>query len=179
MRLDAAMPALVMQRSHVDLFGPLRELLVVLERNADDAADHLHRILRRDRRDQIRAAERRDRVEQRVDDRAHERGVPTVEHRRPERVRDEVAVLAVLLAVHREDEVAHVLADDLAVDRAGEGLPIAQHLLGVRVAGHVEARPRVEARALEADDLVVLTGRVPTWRRAGRSPIPPSLIGCA
>ena len=63
----AAMPALGRQRTGVDLLGPLRELRGVLERHADDPADHLHRILRRDRRDEVGAPERRDRVEQPVD----------------------------------------------------------------------------------------------------------------
>ena len=66
--------------------------------------------------------------------------VPLLELRRAERVRDEVAVRAVLLAVHREDQVAHELADVLGVDRRRERLAVAQHLLDVVAAGHLERR---------------------------------------
>ena len=63
-RLAGRVAALGRHRAGVDLLGPLRELVGVLERHAGDPADDLHRILRGDRRDEIGAPERRDRVEQ-------------------------------------------------------------------------------------------------------------------
>ncbi len=65
----------------------------------------------------------------------HERLVPLLELRRAERLGDEVAVRAVLVAVHGEDEVAHELADVLGVDRRRERLGVAQHGLGVACSG--------------------------------------------
>ena len=84
-------------------------------------------------------------VEQRVDRRPHERLVPLLELRRAERLGDEVAVLAVLGAVHREDEVAHELPDVLGVDRRRERLAVAQHLLRVLVARDLERGARTHA----------------------------------
>ena len=164
------MPSLGSQRPGVDLLGPPRELRGVFERHARDAADHLHRIHRRDRRDEIGAPERRDRVEQPVDRRAHERLVPALELRRAERLGDEVAVRAVLGAVHREDEVAHELPDVLGVDRRRERVGVAEHGLGVRVAQHLVARARPEhPRARRDDRAVRLPGPRPRRRRAGRA----------
>ena len=100
-RLARRVPALGPQRTGVDVLRPLRELARVFERHAGDPADHFDRIARRHALDEVGAAERRDRVEQAVDRGTHERLVPPFELRRAERLRHEVAVLAVLLAVHR------------------------------------------------------------------------------
>jgi len=71
---------------------------------------------------------------------------PSLENRRAERVGHEAPVLAVLLASHGQDEVAHVPTDDLPLidDEKVEGSR--QDLFGVRVAGHVVAGPRIEVR---------------------------------
>ena len=114
--------------------APLRELRGVLERHARDPADDLHGIL--DRCDRLDRVQRRPSSDlRRAGGRswASERLVPALELRGAERLGDEVAVLAVLLAVHREDEVAHELADVLAVDRRRERLGIAQRDLSILV----------------------------------------------
>ncbi len=57
--------------------------------------------------------------------------VPLVELRGAERLGDEVAVLAVLLAVHADDELAHELADVVHVDGGGERLVVPERGVGV------------------------------------------------
>jgi len=109
----------------------LRELLGVVEWHADDPADDLHRVLGRDRGNEVGAPEGRDRVDQPADRRPDERLVPTLELRRAERLGDQIAVLPVLLAVHTHDELAHELPDVLRVDRGREALVVAQYRVGV------------------------------------------------
>ena len=109
---------------------------------------------------EVGAAERRDVVEQRVDHRTHERLVPLLELRRAEGLGDEVAVLAVLGTVHREDQVAHELPDVFGVDRRRERLAVAQHLLRVLVARDLVRRARTHAHpALARDDGTLRTAR--------------------
>ena len=89
--------------------------------------------------------ERRDRVDQPVDRRADERVVPLFELRGAERLGDEVAIRAVLVAVHPDDELAHELPDVFVVDRRRERLVVAQHRFGVVVAGDLIAVGRPTA----------------------------------
>ncbi len=78
-RFARTMPACRRHRTGVDLLGPLRELAGVLERHADDPADHLDGISGGDGLDEIGLAQRRDRVDESVDRGTHERVVPLFE----------------------------------------------------------------------------------------------------
>ena len=67
------------ERSGVDLLRPLVELRTVLDRHADDPADHAHRVARGDVAHEVGTAARRDLVEERLDRRADELVVPALE----------------------------------------------------------------------------------------------------
>ena len=98
----------------------------------------------------------------------------------PERVRDEVAVGAVLLAVHREDQLAHVLADVLRVDRRRERLAVAQHLLDVVPARDVvlrAVRERGRAAAVALEHRALGPGPLPHGVRLGGHEVEPLVLG--
>jgi hypothetical protein len=177
-RLRRRHPLLGEQRAGVDLLGPLRELRGVFERDARDAADHLHRVHRRDRGDEIGPAERRDQVEQAVDRRLDERLVPPFELRRAECLGHEVAVRAVLRAVHGEDEVAHELADVLGVDRRRERVGVAQHRFRVAVAEDLVAAALVAVhRGLLHDRAARPASALPRGVRLAVQPVDPGRLG--
>ena len=146
-----------------DAVGPVLEPLVVVDRHPEDAGDHLDRIAGRDVGDEIGATEGRDAIEQRLDRRLDQLGAPTLQCRRAERLGHEVAVVAVLLAVHADHRLAHDLTHELVVDRARVRDAIAQHRLDVVVAQHHERRAAF-----------VLTGRL---HRALRTQAAPQLVG--
>ena len=73
------------ERTGVDLLGPLVELHAVLERDADDAADHLHRVLRGDVAHEVGPAERRDRRRAASRCGPHQLGRPSARARTPGR----------------------------------------------------------------------------------------------
>jgi hypothetical protein len=136
------------------------ELGTVLERHSDDAADHLHRVLRRDGLYEVGTPGGRDVVEQPRDRRANQLRVPPLERRGPEGMRDEVAVGAMLAPAHRQDELAHELSDVLGIDGRRERPAVAQHPLHVLVAGHV-VRRSIHHPALGAHDRALAACALP------------------
>ena len=124
---------------------------------ADDPADHVHGVLGRDIAHEVGSSPRFDGVNERADGRPHEGLVPLLELGRPERSRDEVAIGAVLLAIHADDQLPHVLAHRGGVDRRREGSGVAQRALDVTVARDAETLaphgPRAHDRALRGSGL--------------------------
>ena len=151
-------------RDRRDAVGPVLEAGVVAHRDTDDARDHLYRVLRRDVTHEIGATGWCDAVEQLLDGRLDQLGPPSFECRSAERLGDEVAVVAVLLAVHAEHGLAHDRTHHLVVDGARERGGVAQHSLDVVVAHHHER--------------LALAGRTPDrLHRTGRASVLPHLVG--
>ena len=93
----------------------------------EDARDDANRERERQLANEVGAAERRERVDELVDDASHERLLPAREQLRPERGRDERAVRTVLGLVHRDHRVVEHRAHDLAEEPRRVRLVIAQH----------------------------------------------------
>ena len=121
-----------------DVVRPALEPVVVLDGNADDASDHLHGVPGRDITNEIGSPERRDVVEHAADRRRNQLVLPLREGRRPERLGDELAVVAVFIAVHADERLAHDRPDHLVMDRGGERLRVADDGLTVGVPEHHE-----------------------------------------
>ena len=100
-----------------ELDGPALELREVLLGEPEQPGDDPHGELECQLADEIGVAVGREAVDQLVDDRPDELGLPARQCLLAERVGDQVAVRAVLGVVHAEDHVAHHHADAGVVAR--------------------------------------------------------------
>ncbi len=122
-------PLVHVERPHV-------EPLVVLGGDPEDAGDDLDGESARDLGHQVDAGAAGQAVDEAVDGGRDELALPSCQRRGPEGVGDEVAIAAVLLAVHGQDHGAHDRSHGVGVDAAREPRGIAQHELHIRVPGH-------------------------------------------
>ena len=121
---------------------PALELLGIAFGESEDPGDHPHGKRERQPADEIGATERRERVDQLVDDSSDELVLPAGEELGAERRCNERTMGAVLGLVHRDHRVAEHRAHDLGEDLRRVGLVVAQHRHHLVVAEHVE--PRVD-----------------------------------
>ena len=170
-RRRSRQPGLRVERTVVDLLGPGSELLVVLERYAHDPADHLHRVVDGEVGNEVCPTGRPHRIEQSADDRLDQLGAPPFEVRPTEGRRHEVAVLAVLLAVERQDEVAHERPHEIAVDGRREGAPVPQDGCSVHVAQDMERAGVLPGLGLDRHDRAVPAGLGPHRMGLGGLPL--------
>src|SRR6202035_95250 len=112
------------------------EPLVVLGGHSQHARDDLHREPAGDLGDQVGAVTPGEPVDDVVDRGDDERALPTGQSRRTEGVGHEVAVPAVLFAVHGQDDRAHDRPHGVRVDTAREALGIPEYELDLAVLRH-------------------------------------------
>ena len=171
-RVGRRVPALGIEDAEVDGLRPLDELLVVVARQADDRADHLHREAGGDVGHEIGAAEGLDGVDELVDHRLDRSGAPSLDGRGAERGGDQRAVAAMLVAVHAAHGLALEHPRGLRVDRRREGVGVAHHCVGRRELRDDDRVARVVRRTRGRDRGAFGPGFGPQARAAARRPSP-------
>jgi hypothetical protein len=135
--------------SFVHVERPVVEPLVVLGGDSQHAGDDLHGKAAGHFGDQVGPVTPGEAVDDAVNSGADERALPTFQGRRPEGVGNQVAVAAVFLTVHGQDDRAHDRPHGVGVDTARKTFGVPQHELDIGVPSH---KPHVGAGPPEPTD---------------------------